>query len=270
MLQDEVLVPGWCGLTSADCDAIKSAYKTVWHFLLDTRDGAYSKGVGLAADEVHSQWIEYPHLLMSFQEYHDYFMLFWGSGHFRGTYGDIQEGYLEYARKSVEVWWSHKYRSYRMQGLSPYLASFFAESDILYVPEWGADEYALWTRGSCRPAAMLDNYCLVTQRGRERPQNHCLFSHAPYAGETLEIRGPAGLDLKNATDQGMGRGAWYYPLFMKIPMLPWILSLSAPELYTLYNLRPPEGYTPTPIPNWLQNYIPYRGVDFSLEPYARK
>lgn len=270
MLQDDILRSAAWGLTSEEVLRVKASYKSVAHFFMDTRGNAYLKGCGSAADKAHTADLEYPHMLMGYKEFVDYF-----SKHCPRT--AINDCYPQYAKSSVDAWWSGQYRRYRTAGLSPYLASFFSESDSLYVPRWAVFEHSRWERGTYRADAMMDNLMLVSQeagvlarsmgcyQGREI---HSVRGY-PYAHTECKILGPAGLALGDFSDQGGTKDLeWTLPLFRQIPMLDWILSRSDEELFVLYNLRPPETYEPKDLPEILRGYVPYAEFECGVAPFS--
>lgn len=258
MLSDEILQPD-------ELSRVVATYPSYYHFLMDTRGGAYAKGCGVEADKVHREGLEYPHLLMSYEEYAAYFNAVCPAT-------AIQECWPEYAKLSLLIWWSASYRNYRMKGLSPYLASFFGECDSLYIPHWASYEHEHWSRGTYRGDAMLDNLCLVSQqegaalrsRGIYNAHSFLPLPTYPYVEGQCVIRGPVGLRLGTYKDQGGDESTvWTEPLFMKIPMLDWILSRPEKELRVSYNLQPPAGWHPTPLPMGLANYVPFTASPFS-------
>lgn len=257
MLPDEILQP-------EELSKVVANYPSYYHFLMDTRGGAYAKGCGMEADKVHRAGLEYPHLLMSFTEYSDYFSVICPPA-------AIQECWPEYAKLSLLIWWSPNYRNYRMKGLSPYLASFFEECDFLYVPSWASYEHRRWSRGTYRRDAMLDNLCLVSQEDGEELRSrgiynaHSLFPLPtyPYVTGQCTIRGPIGLRLGSYAAQGGGADTdWTMKLFMKIPMLDWILSRPEVELRKYYGLNPPPDWHPIPLPKKLANCVPFAASPF--------
>lgn len=270
MLQDDILRSASWGLTPEEVLRVKSAYRSVAHFFMDPRGSAYLKGCGSAADKVHTADLEYPHMLMSYKEFADYF-----SKHCPRT--AITDCYTQYAKASVDVWWSGQYRRYRTAGLSPYLASFFAESDSLYVPRWAAFEHSRWARGTYRADAMLDNLMLISQEAGEIARGmgyhqardvHNVRGY-PYVYTECKILGPAGLMLGDFADQGGTKELeWTLPLFRQIPVLDWILSRSDEELFVLYNLRPPADYEPRDLPERLRGYVPCAEFEFGVAPFS--
>ena len=238
MLYDDMPQPGNWDLTDADIEKIKASYPSFQYFLMDTRGNAYAKGVGEIADYIHRLTIDYPHLLLSFPEFLSYFRE-WCSSEASAS------AYKTYRTRSVEVWWSQQYRRLRIYGMSPYLASYVAECDSNFLPQWAAEEYTSWYRGF-RPDAMLD--CGMQAED---------IVQWPYNAEACAIRGPAGLNLPDFETQGGTEDTkWVLPLFSQIPILDWILSRPEKELVLCYNLRPPVDYAPRPLPAWMRAYVP--------------
>ena len=260
MLSDEILQP-------EERAKVAATYPTYAHFFLDTRGAAYAKGCGAEADKVHRLGLDYPHLLMSHEDYFAYFSQ-------ACPEEVLHDCWPEYAKLSNLVWWSGNDRNYRMKGLSPYLASFFAECDSIYVPKWAQYEHERWARGTYRGDAMLDNLMLVSQKQGEDLRARGIYNAeqvfpvlgSPYRRHGCASLGPMGLCLGTYKEQGgTDETLWTWPLFIKIPMLAWILSRPEKELRIVYNLRPPAGYEPKSLPKELANYVPP-----TVSPYAGK